>query len=429
MNKRQKEVLENSLENERSILKLLEKNYITALRDIKVKIKDLMDSEETQSKIYQIEYQKALEKQIKDILDILQNNNITTIEEYLKLCYEDTFIGALYDIQGQGIPLIIPINQEEVVNIINTPVDDIKLSERIHDNTNKLKEVLKSEIARGISTGTSYWDIARNISHIGQTDLYKAQRIARTEGHRVQEDSRFEAQKKAKEKGANIVKQWDSTLDSRTRESHRKLDGQIKELEEPFIVNGRKAITPGRFGIASEDINCRCVSLQRAKWGLDEEELETLKKRAEFFELDKTEDFEEFKSKYLKVSKEIDADNNKMGYNYNKDGIIVVTHDWKGQHVSIPRELEPYAVLETDTKYRDGYYQIDRTLYDENKRMHIQIHSGHHNRPDKHPYGENGEHKHIYTWYKDMPKPDRTSEELNDEDRNQNKDIIRKGGK
>ena len=94
-------------------------------------------------------------------------------------------------------------------------------------------------------------------------------------------------------------RQWASTLDSRTREEHQKLDGQSRELDEPFDVNGCKAMYPGGFGIASEDINCRCCMLQRAKWALDEEELEELKKRAEFFGLDKTDDFEEFKNKFF----------------------------------------------------------------------------------------------------------------------------------
>lgn len=422
MNKRQKEVLENSLENEKQVLKLLEENYIQALKDIKIKIKDLMDSEETQSKIYQINYQKSLEKQIKTILDILQENNITTIQEYLQLCYENTFIGALYDIQGQGIPLTVPINQNQVVNIINTPVDDLKLSERIYENTSKLKKVLKSEIARGISNNYSYWDIARNISSIGQIDLYKAQRIARTEGHRVQEESRYEAQKQAKKKGADIVKQWDSTLDSRTRESHRKLDGQIKELDEPFEINGHKAMYPGKFGRPEEDINCRCVSLQRAKWALDESELEVLKERAAYFGLDKTKSFEEFKTKYLGIN----SDNiQNKGYNYNKDGTIVVTHDWKGQHhVSIPKEIEPYAVLETDTLRNNGYYQIDRTIYDKRGCMHIQVHSGHHGNSSKHPYGEHGEHKHLFVW-KDKKIIKRETQELNEKEKLENKDILK----
>ena len=46
----------------------------------------------------------------------------------------------------------------------------------------------------------------------------------------------MDAAKKVKDKGANIVKQWDATLDSRTRPHHTMLDGQIRELDEPFEV-------------------------------------------------------------------------------------------------------------------------------------------------------------------------------------------------
>lgn len=56
---------------------------------------------------------------------------------------------------------------------------------------------------------------------------------------------------------------------------------------------------PGVGGSAKNVCNCRCCLLQRAKWTLDEKELETLKERAEIFGLDKTDDFEEFKKKYL----------------------------------------------------------------------------------------------------------------------------------
>ena len=35
------------------------------------------------------------------------------------------------------------------------------------------------------------------------------------------------------------------------------------ELDEPFEVEGRKAMHPSGFGIANEDIYCRCTLLQR----------------------------------------------------------------------------------------------------------------------------------------------------------------------
>lgn len=53
-------------------------------------------------------------------------------------------------------------------------------------------------------------------------------------------------------------------------------------------------------GRAEEVVNCRCALLQRARWALDDSELNTLKERAEYFGLDKTKNFDEYKEKYLK---------------------------------------------------------------------------------------------------------------------------------
>lgn len=69
--------------------------------------------------------------------------------------------------------------------------------------------------------------------------------IARTEAHRIQNNATADAQFKAKEKGADIVKEWISILDERTRPSHQKLNGQIRELEDSFEVDGHKVMRPG----------------------------------------------------------------------------------------------------------------------------------------------------------------------------------------
>ena len=59
----------------------------------------------------------------------LNNNQYESVSDYLKDCYEDGFIGTLYDLQGQGIPLIFPINQEEIVEAI---ILDSKISEGLY---------------------------------------------------------------------------------------------------------------------------------------------------------------------------------------------------------------------------------------------------------------------------------------------------------
>ncbi|MCR5792824.1 MAG: hypothetical protein K6G65_06620 [Lachnospiraceae bacterium] len=70
-------------------------------------------------------------------------------------------------------------------------------------------------------------------------------------------------------------------------------------VEEDFKYSGGTVSAPGMFGTPSEDCNCRCALLTRARWALDEDELNTLKERAEFFGLDKTEDFEDYTNNYL----------------------------------------------------------------------------------------------------------------------------------
>ena len=322
MNKREKEIIQAQLDSEKAVLKQLEKQYQAALDEINEKIKLLQSktvydsdgigqnvqmplNQLPQSRIYQIEHQKALKGQIEAILEKLHGDEYDTIQQYLEDSYVDAFVGTAYDLAGQGIPLIMPIDQAAAVKAIQT---DSKISQGLYEalgvDTKNLKKAISREATRGIASGLTFEDIARNISNVSKAPLANANRIARTEGHRIQQASTMDAQKAAKDKGADVVKQWDSMLDRKVRSTHRKLDGQIREVDEPFEVDGKKAMFPGDFGDPAEDCNCRCASLTRARWGLDETELETLKERAKTFGLDKTKDFDDFRKKYLKASAE-----------------------------------------------------------------------------------------------------------------------------
>ncbi len=303
MNKRQKEIQQTFLDNEKQVLKRLEANYRDALAEINNKIAILQARKDAdlQYVIYQIEYQKALKLQVQTVLDQLQNNNFETISEYLTKSYDDGFLGTMYDLQGQGIPLVVPIDQKQVVIAIQ---HETKLSEGLYTalgkDTSRLSKQIASEISRGISNTATYEEMTRNIASLSNIPRNNAARIARTEAHRIQNKATADAQRKAKAKGAEVVKQWDASLDGKTRDTHRQLDGQIRELDEPFEVAGMEAMQPGDFGNPAEDCNCRCCLLQRARWALGEDELNTLKERAEYFGLDKSKDFANYKSKYLK---------------------------------------------------------------------------------------------------------------------------------
>lgn len=322
MNKRQKEVLKAAISNEETVIKRLKQVYGKSLNDIMERSKELQaqidsiraaynatDDEDRkailksmeQSKIYQKQYQDALKKQVSGILDTMQVEEFKTIDEYLRQCYEDGFIGTMYDLQNQGIPLCIPLDQEAMVQAVQL---DSKISQglytRLGEDVALLKKKITAQVSRGISSGYTFQQIAQQLSGYTKIGYNNAIRIARTEGHRIQCQSAMNACHKAKENGADIVKQWDGTLDKRTRDSHAKVDGEIRELDEPFS-NG--LMFPGDpNGKAEEVIHCRCALLQRARKALDEEELQTLKDRAAYFGLDKTKSFDDYKQKYLKAT-------------------------------------------------------------------------------------------------------------------------------
>lgn len=325
MNKWEKEVQQSLLDSEEAAIKELEKQYARALKDINDKVKsfqadiDLLDQALSQdglddatkallqsqkrSKVYQQNYQKALKGQVSGVLDKLHGDNYATIDKYLKSCYEAGYIGTMYDIAKQGVPIIAPIDQAAAVKAILT---DSKIVEGYYNhlgvNYAKLKKTITQEISRGIASGLPYSDIARNINNVSSSGLSNAKRIARTEGHRIQQTSSRDAQYAAKKKGCDVVKQWDASLDSRTRDSHARVDGEIRELDEKFS-NG--LMFPGDpSGSAAEVINCRCTSNTRARWALDDGELQTLKERAEYFGIDKADNFEDFKNKYLKSAEQ-----------------------------------------------------------------------------------------------------------------------------
>ena len=315
MNKAQKAVIQSQLNDEKHTIELLKRVYDQARKDCENKIRELSsrtDLENLQSIIYQKQYQEALKKQLEGILDNLQSEEFTSIADHLQKSYHDGYVGVMYDLTKQGIPLIIPINQEQVVKALQT---DSKLSKglyaRLGEDVNYLKRSIRAELSRGIANGSTWNEIAgkiaKGMNSPFNTSINNAIRIARTEGHRVQQSAALDAQYRAKEKGADIVKQWDSTLDNRTRPHHRMLDGQIRELDEDFEVDGMTAPYPGGFGDPAEDCNCRCCILQRARWALDQDELDTLKERAAFYGLDKKDSFDDFREKYLHLPDDADT--------------------------------------------------------------------------------------------------------------------------
>ena len=301
MDRRQKEVQSRLLDHEEKILGQLKDNYRAALKEIRERIRRMEAEPGFHGKqIRHAKYQRMLEAQLETALHKLGDINAADMTAYLETAYREAYLGCLYGMHGEGVDLILRIDEDKVQKCINKDTKELKFSARIYDNVDQLKATVKAEIARGFSTGKDYAAIARQISLRAGTSLARMYTIARTEGHRVTSESEMDCMYAAKSKGADVVKEWISTLDSVTRQTHVELDGQVRELEEYFEIpsSGAKAMYPGGFGRACEDINCRCCMNQRARWNLQSEEYRYSRAAGEVGSI-KSDSYRGWKNKYF----------------------------------------------------------------------------------------------------------------------------------
>lgn len=115
--------------------------------------------------------------------------------------------------------------------------------------------------ARAIIQGESIPQIARRIATETASDNMKAMvRYARTAMTSAQNAGRMETLHRAKGMGIQCKKVWLATLDKRTRDSHRNLDGQVRDIDEPFDSDFGKIMFPGDpEGHPGDVFNCRCT--------------------------------------------------------------------------------------------------------------------------------------------------------------------------
>lgn len=372
MNKRQKEVLQAQLNSEEEVIARLKSTYEQALGDCEAKIQELsmradLEPEHIQTIIYQKQYQEAIKAQLEGALANLQSNSYATVSDYLTRSYQEGYLGTMYDLQGRGIPLVMPIDQEQVAQAIqlNTKLST-SLYNRMGEDVKVLKKAVRQEVSRGIAQGMTWSQVASNLAgNMKHTPFQKAYnnsiRIARTEGHRIQNNATLDAQKSAKDRGADIVKRWNAVLDGKTRDVHRELDGQVREIGEMFEAAGYKVEAPGMFGDPSQDCNCRCYLEQVPRWDLEGgmTKMDNFSKRIVAFET--PDDYEEWKKAYwsdenIAYMQHVTAMEKKYGKNFE----TVLNSMTDKEYERYKRLLDDNPMYKTE-KPLVGHHGLDKT--------------------------------------------------------------------
>jgi HK97 family phage portal protein len=119
------------------------------------------------------------------------------------------------------------------------------------------RKELRASLAEGVAKSESVEKlIARVDAVFAEASKIRASTIGDTVATKI---AGFASQVAAEEAGFP-QKKWLSTRDQLVRGTHAGLDGQIVGTNRKFkSPSGAEASHPGAFGVASEDINCRCA--------------------------------------------------------------------------------------------------------------------------------------------------------------------------
>lgn len=196
---------------------------------------------------------------------IKQSQQNIYIEKYMMSLF-------LYEVASQTpMNFDIPTTQT-IQTAIEQPIEFIKLVPTLQKHRDDTLKRIRMHITQGIMSGEGYSKIAKALRD--DLGMSKAQsvRVARTETGRALSQAGLDSATVAKDNGLDMKKRWYATKDTRTRDTHRHLDGTSVDIEDNFHSSGCVGPAPKLFvGVASakENINCRCKLL----YYIDEDEL------------------------------------------------------------------------------------------------------------------------------------------------------------
>lgn len=191
------------------------------------------------------------------------NLNNIMITDLIEL-FRDNFLSEMFILESASMVNFFNstfINDEMINIAVMHKIKGLTLSDRLIRNKNKVVNGTVQTLSKGLLLGKSIDKISKDLSMLYYQDKNKSKRIARTELHRIQETSTHQADMKARDIGLKFDRKWVATLNNRTRDTHRRLDGQFEDDKGLFYSSGGQARHPGDFGIAKEDIYCRCTTI------------------------------------------------------------------------------------------------------------------------------------------------------------------------
>lgn len=294
----------------------------------------------------------------------LYKDNDKLIKSTLKQFYDKTLDVSISH-------SIVPVKKKiDPTRVIEREVAGRIWTERTKHYGNNFVYDVHSIIKEGLSRGDTYTTMAKNLENRFGKEIGNTVRIARTEGARVLEDTKFNTFEEInKSPNIKVVKVWHTMSDERVRDTHQAMEGVEVDFDKEFTLpSGATCMYPKASGVPSEDINCRCYCEYKT---IVKENIENKVPNYEvgnFF--DATNEWKEVtkeKSKIVKDLKtykyngfEFKVDNKHVVLDYSKhekEVADVIANKYGKEVFMVPRVLYPLGISTPD-------YLIDGEKWD-----------------------------------------------------------------
>ena len=155
-----------------------------------------------------------------------------------------------------------------------------------------------SALVQSMLRGEGSKGLAKRLEMTVGMEKVSAIRNARTMITACENAGRIEMASEAEERGIKLEKVWLATLDERTRESHREMDGVAKPIDEPFVLTDDKGNTSELMFPADPDgdpaqvYNCRCTLIYNVNNSIESVDPNVINRRS------KIENYDDWKSRH-----------------------------------------------------------------------------------------------------------------------------------
>lgn len=243
----------------------MQRTYREGLKHLISEMKKTVDNWDSASYSERMQFQRnhSIALMVTDIVEGAYKKNNDDLTAHLRNLSDFNYAYNMYAAEkDNGIALSdVFLDTDQINAMVNQEVNGLSFSQRLYKDRNKLAKNTTQAILDGLWNGQGAEKTASRIRELYGASYNNAVRIARTESGRVQSQSTQKSYEDMSDQGIDMKKRWSATLSTRTRSDHAALDGQTVGIKDKFKIHEYTAMYPHGFGVAAEDINCRCSTV------------------------------------------------------------------------------------------------------------------------------------------------------------------------